>query len=172
MTSLRTQAFMRRNINITGNDNMSNTHQSYSVMAQILALEHLAMSDLKEKWQELNGNNAPPYNKRFLIKNLAYRIQELAFGGLPEALDKKLHIAASMQEIGNKYQKESERPVTGTRLLREYKGEEHQVTVLKDGFEYKGCRYGNLSIIARKITGTKWSGPVFFGLKRKGAKNG
>lgn len=147
---------------------MSNAHQSYSVMAQILALEHLAMSELKEKWKELNGSDAPPlFNKRFLIKSLAYRIQELAFGGLTEVIDKKLHIAATMQATANRYQKESERPVIGTRLLREFRGEEHQVTVMKDGFEYKGCRYSNLSTIARKITGTKWSGPVFFGLKRQ-----
>ena len=146
---------------------MSNPHKSYSVMAQILALEHLAMPELKNKWKALNGSDAPPFNKRFLIKNLAYRIQELAFGGLTEVIDKKLHIAATMQATGNRYEKESERPVTGTRLLREFRGEEHQVTVMKDGFEYKGCRYSNLSTIARKITGTKWSGPVFFGLKRQ-----
>lgn len=152
---------------------MSNTNQSYSVMAQILALENFGMADLKEKWKELNGSDAPPYNKRFLIKNLAYRIQELAFGGLSDVVNKKLEIIASVQITGNKYKNEPERPVTGTRFIREFKGEEHQVTVLKDGYEYKGCRYSNLSIIARKITGTKWSGPLFFGLKRKGKeKNG
>jgi hypothetical protein len=142
---------------------MANVNQHKSVIAQIQALENMLMPELKEKWKNLNGNNAPPYNRRFLIKNLAYRIQELAFGGLPLEVEKRLHIVANIQ---NSTRKESERPVTGTRLLREFRGEEHQVTVLKDGFEYKGCKYDNLSIIARKITGTRWSGPLFFGLKR------
>jgi hypothetical protein len=58
----------------------------------------------------------------------------------------------------------------GTRLMREYQGEEHHVTVLNSGFEYRGKRYKSLSGIARAITGTQWSGPLFFGLKRKGGQ--
>jgi hypothetical protein len=61
-----------------------------------------------------------------------------------------------------------DRPITGTRLIREWRGVEHQVTVLTDDFEYQGQRYKSLSAIARRITGTRWNGPVLFGLRKPG----
>ena len=63
--------------------------------------------------------------------------------------------------------RKGDRPIVGTRLIREWKGVEHAVTVLADGYEYQGRRYKSLSAIARAITGTRWNGPAFFGLARR-----
>ncbi len=62
-----------------------------------------------------------------------------------------------------------DRPVAGTRLIREWQGVEHHVTVLTDGYEYQGRKYKSLSAIARAIAGTRWNGPLFFGLRRPGS---
>jgi hypothetical protein len=119
-------------------------------------------------WRSLFGTEAPPYNRRLLESRLAYRIQELAYGGLsPTARDK---LDALADQVGQGKQLSvrlmTDRPLTGTRLVREWQGAEHVVTVLVDGFEYQGRPYKSLSAIARAITGTQWNGPLFFGLKR------
>ena len=66
--------------------------------------------------------------------------------------------------------RKSDRPITGTRLIREWQGVEHTATVLADGYEYQGRPYRSLSAIARAITGTRWNGPAFFGLRNHSAK--
>ena len=102
---------------------------------------------------------------------LAYRIQELAHGGLKRDTIERLRALAKQEEKGSKGSRRTtvatNRPVTGTRLVREWKGVEHHVTVLAEGFEYLGHPYGSLSVIAREITGTRWNGWVFFGLKNQ-----
>jgi hypothetical protein len=142
-------------------------------MAQVAALPDKSADDLKKIWRDLFGTAPPPYNKAFLVKRLGYRLQELAFGGLSSATEERL--AALVRDPTNAdpvrmKRKPNARPVAGTRLIREWQGGEHQVTVLDDGFEYEGRRYKSLSVIARTITGTRWSGPVFFGLKKPGGE--
>ncbi len=141
-----------------------------TVISQISALHSKSGSELKDLWQELYQSTPPSYNKLFLIKRLAYRIQELAFGGMTKKMEEKL---INYTEDTKHSRSKTLKPVTGTRLLRIYQGIEHQVTVLADGFEYQGQKYKSLSVIARKIAGgTRWSGPAFFGLKRRaGGKN-
>ena len=140
-----------------------------SIIAKISSLQNKSGSELKELWEELYQSPPPPYNKVFLIKRIAYRIQELAFGGLPKKIEEQL--INYTEET--KHRRKTLKPATGTRLVRVYQGIEHQVTVLTDGFEYQGQKYKSLSVIARRIAGgTRWSGPAFFGLKRKtGGKN-
>ena len=139
-----------------------------SVLAQLAALPGKTAAELKQLWRDLYDREPPPYNKPFLVKRLAYRIQELACGGLSARAEAKLDrlIAEEEARLNGKLPKRSrDRPITGTRLIREWQGVEHTATVLNDGFEYEGRRYKSLSAIARAITGTRWSGPLFWGLR-------
>jgi hypothetical protein len=142
---------------------------SNSVLSQIAALKTMPVADLKGRWRELFDTVPPPYNRRFLESRLAYRIQELAYGGLkPETLER---LAALAQQVDGKPNKRArlaqDRPITGTRLVREWQGVEHSVTVRDEGYEYRGRPYKSLSAIARLITGTRWNGWIFFGLKNQ-----
>jgi Protein of unknown function (DUF2924) len=142
---------------------------STSVLAQIAALKCMPVADLKARWRELFDTEPPPYNRRFLESRLAYRIQELAYGGLkPETLQR---LAALAEQVDGKIMRRArppqERPIVGTRLIREWRGIEHSVTVQDDGYEYQGRPYKSLSAIARLITGTRWNGWIFFGLKNQ-----
>jgi hypothetical protein len=142
---------------------------SESVLARLAALKTAPVGDLKRKWRELFDREPPPYNRRFLESRLAYRIQELAYGGLSAETLERLDAIAD--ELEGKPRKKSGqragRPVEGTRLIREWQGKEHCVTVRRDDFEYQGRPYKSLSAVARHITGTNWNGLVFFGLKRQ-----
>lgn len=134
-----------------------------SVINQLAALPDMSIPDLKAMWGNLF--EAPPQssNKDFLIRKIAWRIQELAYGGLPDETRQRLRELRKKAEIYNS--KRRNLPPEGTILTREHDGEEHRVLVLFDGFEYRGCKYRSLTEVAKKITGTKWSGPRFFGLK-------
>jgi hypothetical protein len=143
-----------------------------SVLAQIGALKSMPAAGLKARWRELFDTEPPPYNRRFLESRLAYRIQELAFGGLkPETVER---LAALAEGLGGKATRRArsaqDRPIAGTRLIRDWHGVEHSVTVRDDGYEYQGRPYKSLSAIARLITGTRWNGWVFFGLKNQRAR--
>ena len=143
------------------------------MLAQLAALKTAPTADLKAAWRELFGTEPPPYNRRFLESRLAYRIQELAYGGLkPETIARLETLGEQLD--GGKPQlrrlRQDDRPIAGTRLVREYRGVEHTVTVLADGFEWEGRPYRSLSAIARAITGTRWNGWTFFGLKISGAR--
>ena len=137
------------------------------VLAQLAALKTMPVAGLKLKWRDLFEREPPAYNRRFLESRLAYRIQELASGGLsPETLERLDNLADELDGKGPKRQGSlHNRPIAGTRLIREWRGVEHSVTVRQDDFEYQGRPYKSLSAIARAITGTRWNGLVFFGLK-------
>jgi hypothetical protein len=138
------------------------------VLAQLAALKSAPIGALKQKWRDLFGREAPPYNRRFLESRLSYRIQELAYGGLPaETVERLEALAAEFAGKAVRGRQLSERPIAGTRLIREWKGVEHCVTVRGEDFEYQGRPYRSLSAIARTITGTRWNGLVFFGLKNQ-----
>ena len=143
---------------------------SDSVLAQLAALKAAPIATLKDRWRELMATEPPAFNRRYLESRLAYRIQELAFGGLkPETL-KRLEALGEQLDGGNITKRRiraDNRPIAGTRLIREWQGVEHCVTVQREGFEYQGRPYQSLSAIARAITGTRWNGWVFFGLKRQ-----
>jgi hypothetical protein len=135
----------------------------------INALNDLDSDALRALWITHFGC-APPLRARrsLLIDCLAYRTQEQAFGGL--ALSTRSHLRKLATDIS-----EGKKPVVlfqpsikpGTRLIRSWGGQTHEVQVLIDGFTYRDIRYANLSEIARKITGSRWSGPLFFGLRQK-----
>lgn len=143
-----------------------------TVLARVAALKALSIQALKEQWRELFETEPPPYNRRFLEHRLAYRIQELAYGGLkPETIKRLRSIAEDLDggDPARRRQPAKDRPIAGTRLIREFQGVEHCVMVRDEGYEFQGRPYKSLSAIARAITGTRWNGWIFFGLKNQRA---
>lgn len=139
-----------------------------TVLSRLAALKTTPTPELRQQWRDLFERDPPRYNRKYLESRLAYRIQELAFGGLkPETVER---LEALGEEIagGKRVSRLNEnRPIVGTRLIREWRGVEHCVTVREDDFEYQGRPYKSLSSVARAITGTRWNGWVFFGLKNQ-----
>ncbi len=138
------------------------------VLGRLAALKDTPTAALKQQWRELFGKEPPAFNRPYLQSRLAYRIQELAYGGLKPETRARLEALGEQLDGGNvvlRRIRADSRPLAGTRLLREYAGVEHAVTVLADGFEWEGRPYKSLSAIARAITGTRWNGWTFFGLK-------
>ena len=140
------------------------------VLGRLAALRTLPTAELKRQWRELFGTEPPPFNRPYLQSRLAYRIQELAYGGLKPETRARLEALGEQLDGGNvvlRRVRADERPIAGTRLVREHGGVEHTVTVLADGFEWEGRPYRSLSAIARAITGTRWNGWTFFGLRNQ-----
>ena len=145
--------------------------QETKVLKQIALLPNLSYDELKDRWRALYGTEPPAYNKPFLIKRLAYRIQELAYGGLSDATKERLEQIAKeygldkMASINRSTPKKKGMPVIGTRLIREWNGKRYEATVVPKGFEFEGKTYRSLTAITKVITGTHWNGPAFFGLR-------
>ncbi|WLQ14326.1 DUF2924 domain-containing protein [Hahella aquimaris] len=150
-----------------------------SIAARVAALPTLPMPQLRGLWRKLFETDAPTHVRTYLERRIAYRLQEEEFRKTnPELLESNQRRIAELVEATdpNKPVREN-RPPAGTVLTREYHEVEHHVTVLADGqYDYQGRLYPSLSMIAREITGTRWSGPAFFGLKSaskpKGARKG
>lgn len=152
---------------------------SSSIVKQIAGLQRLSVPDLKQRWRDLFGTEAPAYNRAFLTKRLAYRLQELTHGGLSagtQAKMKDILREAGLTEdglmpgTGRPLKRSGDRPIVGTRLVRMWREDRHEVTVIEGGYEYQGRRYRSLSAIAQSITGTHWNGRAFFGLSDKRSK--
>ena len=143
-----------------------------TIPARLAALKNATTPDLKAQWRDLFDSEPPPFNRRYLESRLAYRIQELSYGGLKPETVRRLERLGEELDGGDRKKRlvrADLRPITGTRLIREWQGVEHVVTVSQDGFEWQGRPYKSLSAIARGITGTRWNGWVFFGLKSRRA---
>ena len=143
---------------------MSGRHHEHSTEA-LSRLPHLDLAELRELWCQLyKTETAPRFSRELLVRAVAYRIQEVASGGPRLELQRQLRqIALELQQTGRLRIRPQLKP--GTRLMREWRGQSHEVLVLDAGFSWQGTRYRSLSAIARKITGTAWSGPLFFGLR-------
>lgn len=143
-----------------------------SMAARIAHLADWSWPDIKKEWHRLFGGDPPVANRRFVEKRIAHRWQEIEFAKTDHGLlERNQHRIDELVATGTlKRPKAGATPIPGTELIRIYAGVEHRVRVLpNDEFEYAGKRYPSLSMIAREITGTRWSGPAFFGL-RKGAR--
>jgi hypothetical protein len=130
----------------------------------------MSVNELKTEWQAMFDAPAPNNSRTFLESRLAYRIQELTYGGPDRETRRMLDLLADEVEgtlTRKKQISDPRNPVVGTRLLREWNGIEHSITVLKDGFDWQGRKYKSLSAIARGITGTRWNGYRFFGLRER-----
>ena len=141
------------------------------VLARLAALQTAPTADLKQQWRELFGKEPPPFSRSYITSRLAYRIQELAYGGLkPETVDRLVALGEQLDgsNVVLRRIRADSRPLAGTRLIREWQGVQHVVTVRADDFEFEGRPYQSLSAIARHITGTRWNGWTFFGLRARG----
>ncbi len=150
--------------------------QRDTILHQLAELDSLPTAELKKRWNVLYGQEPPRFNRQFLIKRLAYRIQEIAYGGVDDRTRTRMNDLLEDEgydELGRKVRKPTRRAsertiVPGTVLVREWQGERHEAVAMDDGgFEHRGMPYRSLSAVARAITGTRWNGPAFFGLRGK-----
>ncbi len=143
---------------------------------QLAAMPSMDIAKLITTWESVLKEPAPKHlRKQILLPLLVYKLQERTHGGPSPELKLRLRkLAKSFESNPEKAAAPQLNIKPGTRLIRKWQGTAHHVTVSEKGFEYKGQRYKSLSQIARSITGTRWSGPLFFGLKQtaKEAKKG
>src|SRR5271155_4831296 len=139
-----------------------------TLASEIASLSKLGIDELRERWKAMFGK-APSrdISRSFLTRAIAYRLQEKVFGGLKPSTRRLLEGFTDDRADGSALAAAPSRIVPrGAVLVREWRGISHQVSVLEKGFRFRGKRYRSLSEVAREITGTRWSGPLFFGLKR------
>jgi hypothetical protein len=146
-----------------------------SLEAKIAALRQLPSTALRAKYRELFGEESRSGNRQYLFRRVAWRLQSLTEGDLPErarlralelANDADLRVRPSgrfLQAAAAAFGRDPRIPSPGTQLRRSFQGRVIDVKVLEDGFEFEGCRYQSLSAIASKVTGTRWNGHTFFG---------
>jgi hypothetical protein len=138
--------------------------------AELPAAANSSLDELRREWRRLYHHEPPRFSRDLLIRGIGYRLQELQHGGLGKSTRRKLQTLAKMFRSEGRVAPDpglSLKP--GARLIREWRGCTHTVTVTEDGFEYAGMTYPSLTKISKRITGTHWSGPRFFGLVRAGA---
>lgn len=163
-----------------------------SITAQILVLQKMTVGQLREKWIDLYGEPTRSGNRQYLWKRLAWRVQELAYGGLserakariaelnrdgdlrflpPRGWDPDAIVALGATSAhGNGPVRDPRLPSPGSVITRQYRSQEIRVTVLEKGFEYQGRPYNSLSAVARAVTNQKWNGWLFFGLTRRNGR--
>ena len=142
---------------------------SAELAEELASLDDLDLAGLRAEWHRLYATQPPLRARRdLLILAIAWKLQEQVLGGLTVAQKRQLAgIATALRETGEIAGHPAIRLKPGVTLVREWRGETHTVRVHEDGFEWRGTHYRSLSSIAREITGTHWSGPRFFGLKRR-----
>jgi hypothetical protein len=134
---------------------------------QLASLTKLSKPAVRDLWTQLFRQEPPPeIRKDLMLRVVAHRLQEQEFGGLSNTSCRRLRQLAATFEANPNATVSTRPPIKpGTRLVRQWKEQVHVVEVEPEGYEYRGAHYENLSEIARLITGTRWSGPLFFGLK-------
>ena len=156
---------------------------SASIPERIAQFKAMTVSQLREEWVRYYGEETRTRNRDYLWKRLAWRIQELEFGGLSDAAKARIEeinrdnpwvrhqiprgFAATLETVGPAPRRDSRLPAPGSTLARRYKDQDVRVTVLADGFEWDGRRFDSLSEAAFAVTGSKWNGWLFFGLTKR-----
>jgi hypothetical protein len=142
------------------------TTQANTSIAQIAQLPQLSMESLWALWDELFDRRPGHHHRTYLESRIAYKLQERAFGSLAGHVRRKLEQIGETGEVPNHKRRAESELAPGTTLVREYNGITYRVKVMEDGrFDLNGRPYKSLSKVAREITGSVYSGPVFFGLK-------
>jgi len=143
--------------------------RSNETQIRVATLALLSRSGLLKLWTETFHDPPPPkLRKELIVPILAYRLQEVEFGGLSNTARKRLQVLITENRMKPSRPAELTIPERRSKLIRSWRGEVHEVIVTEEGFIYKGEAYQKLSPIAKRITGTQWSGPAFFGTKAKG----
>ena len=151
----------------------ASTTGHHDLPQRIAALNELTAQQLRDEWRRLYRGQPPRLSRDLLIRTIAYRMQELAYGGLSRATQRKLDaLTGELRSKGSIVVTPGMSLRPGTRLVREWHGRTHTVAVTENGFEYAGKTFSSLTKIAHAVTGAHWSGPRFFGLLRKDAANG
>ena len=148
---------------------MSRAIQDPAACLEALArLRELDLGALRQQWRTLYKAEASPHlSRELLVRAVAYRMQEVALGGLRPGRQRQLRqIAQQFKQNGAANTPPRPELKPGTRLVREWQGRTYEVLVLDGGFSWQNTHHRSLSALARKITGTPWSGPLFFGLKQ------
>src|SRR5690349_7360930 len=148
---------------------MSRALRDVAVCREALTrLPKLELRELRQQWRALYKAEASPHlSRELLVRAVAYRLQEVALGGLrPEPQRRLRQFVQEFREIGESRPRARPELKPGTWLIREWRGRTYEVLAVDDGFSWQGTHYHSLSAVARKITGTPWSGPLFFGLKQ------
>ncbi len=155
-----------------------------TLIQQINKLRTMSVGELRDEWFKLYGEATRSRNKQYLWRRLAWRVQELAYGGLSDRTKARLGELApdkfrrartpdavpgleSTRPTSRKSRRDPRLPARGTLLTRQYHGQEIRVHVLDDGFEWDGQTFGSLSAIAKAVTGQHWNGRLFFGLTKR-----
>jgi hypothetical protein len=145
-----------------------------AVEAELDRLPTTPIADLRKRYRELFRTEIPKaFGPDLLRRSIAHRIQERAYGGLPASTRRLLDqlVKAALAKPNGRLEL-PRRIKPGSELVRTWKGQTHRVTVMADGYSYDGEKYASLSEIATEITGTKWNGPRFFGLRTKADADG
>jgi len=156
-----------------GEESSPHPGKQFANSAELPVAASAGLEELRREWRRLYHRDPPRISRDLLIRCIGYRLQELQHGGLSKSTQRKLKTLARMFRTEGRVAPDrgvSLKP--GARLVREWHGRTHAVTVTEDGFEYAGMTYPSLTKIAKKITGAHWSGPRFFGLVRGGASRG
>jgi hypothetical protein len=159
---------------------------SESIIKEIQALQRMTVGELRVEWARLYGEPTRSRNRTFLWRRLAWRIQELQLGGLDEALKLQLLESAPTTFVRSQVppgflpaaggspaapgpftRRDPRLPASGSAIVREYRGQTLRLNVLDDGFELGGVHYDSLSEAARVVTGQRWNGPLFWGLRKR-----
>ena len=161
---------------LTLNETKSDRNRT-GVIRQLVALQKMEREELEEKWRDLYSTEPPQFKKSFLQRRLAFRIQELFYGGVEDQVKEKLkEIAredASATKLVHAKIENNGRILPGTRFIREWNNKTYETIVRDEGFEFNGQIYRSLTAIATAITGTKWNGRKWWGLpdsKKSSAK--
>ena len=145
----------------------STTSGAADLTTRLVALPGTPHGALRAEWRRLYRSEPPKRVSRDLLElGIAWKLQERALGGMSAALKRRIaDLAKTMETRGDLARARAVTLKPGARLMREWRGETHDVRVLEEGFEWRSARWRSLSAIAREITGTQWSGPRFFGLE-------
>ncbi len=164
-----------------------------SIVAEIARFRRMSVGELREKWIELYGQPSHSRNKDFLFKRCCWRLQEIRLGGLDDATKARLDQLADEYPVFTRARRPStfdphqllspaseppttasrrdnRLPVPGSIISRTWRGRELRVVVHADSFEFEGRRFASLSELTREITGSHWSGPLFWGLRKRKRK--
>jgi hypothetical protein len=153
---------------------MAHSPPNPSLESRLEALTDLSKEELRSGWSAIYGVTPPKrLGRDLLMRAVAYDIQGKALGGLKAGTRRKLlRLADGKPNSADRTPQAAASLKPGTRLVRSWQGRTYEVTVLEEGFAWRGHSYRSLSRIARDITGTRWSGPAFFGLTNKGSQAG
>lgn len=141
------------------------TTDDLAVIKQVMTLQNMDSDELTSLWSKFFDFPPEISSKEYMMGRLAYKIQEMAYGDTDPGTEEK--IKECMKKVQRPLDKKTRKfmPMIGTQIKKEYRGELHEVLVVPEGFSYKNEVFKSLSAIAAKITGTKWNGPKFFGVK-------